>query len=166
MMKYGTLCALSLAAVALAACTDAPTPTAPRAATGPRLAMVTNEWTPFGFTTNNPCNGEIVPFTGKVHTLLHGGSTPGASTHAEMHFNFYLEGVGLTTGTKYVSNAASSSAINQNRTGTSAITQTLHFKIVSQGSAPDFVVITKFHLTLNAKGEITAFHFDTETACR
>src|SRR5437867_2597581 len=68
--------------------------------------VVSNQDLPVAFAFPNPCNGETVTLSGTIHSQTR-VTINANTTHVGIHQNFNdVKGVGLTTGAKYVLNAA------------------------------------------------------------
>jgi hypothetical protein len=111
----------------------------------------------------NPCNGEILTFSGVDHFTLHLTLDNSGGFHADAHDNIHVTATG-DQGNTYVGNQEDNNPFN-GKVGFET-TFTLTFSEISQGSAPNFVVHEVFHITVHPDGTVTAF-FDHFTAtCR
>jgi hypothetical protein len=158
-----------VAMASLAACsTDMPTQPGRnlRPTTGPSRAMIFNDVKiPVAGTLANPCNGEPFAFSGDVHESFHVTFDAGGGLHVDEHFNAQgITGVGLISGDKYTGNEASHDEFNT-RFGYEE-TFTHHFAMISNGSAPNFVISEVFHVTFNANGDLTVFFDNFSAECR
>src|SRR5437763_2709565 len=103
---------------------------------------------PVSGTVFNPCNGELVDFSGYFHELIHVTGDMAGGYHLDIHDNTQgIHAVGETTGVKYVGNQTDHFTLNLTP-GAQNTTQNGHFTEISQGSAPNFVVYYLLHITV------------------
>lgn len=162
-----------LALTVLVACSDAGSrgvtaPSTPAlASSGDRAStFTTNEIFPFGFEATE-CGNETVAVSGNVHVVAHGTVSSSGSVHAVFHVNPQnIRGAGLTTGAEYLAPGMLQTVSNMN--GPAPVTTTLvnNFELIGLGAAPDFMLHHNMHLTVNAKGEVTAAFDHFTTTCR
>lgn len=123
---------------------------------------VTNTSTPISFSDFVSCAnggvGEIVDFSGDLHTLSR-VTINGNRVNTDFHQNYQgLKGTGETTGDTYIGNAALHGTFNGSLTNgqmTETFTEHIHYN--GQGSAPNLTVTEVGHFTVNANGEVTVF---------
>lgn len=157
-MYRTTTIALALAAT-LTACADATAPTpapAARSLGAPSLAQSStrqniNEWIDIAGTILNPCNGEPVAYTGKVHE--NGYVDFGATTFdLKLHINVAdLHGDGLTTGDSYTGQEQVKEAEMvdfDQATGTATFRD--RFMLVSNSSTDNFYAIFAYKIDFAA----------------
>ena len=126
-------------------------------------ATVTNTDIPLSGTVTNPCNGETVTFSGVDHFTAQVTINNGGGFHYAIHDNIHVTATG-DQGNSYVGSQEDFSDHNFN--GASEATSTLSFSEISQGSAPNFVIIATQHITFTPAGIATANFLDYRTACR
>jgi hypothetical protein len=100
-----------------------------------------------------------------AHVVSHVTSDNSGGFHEVFHFNTQaLEGTGLTTGTKYVGRFSDTFTFNVKPPFPSELTAVGTFTLNSLGQAPNFLVHSTIHLTVNANGVPTAefAHFNSE----
>lgn len=127
-------------------------------------ATVTNIRFPINGTgVVNPCNGEILTFSGELHLTFRVTLDSSGGFHLGAHDNIHVTATG-DQGNTYVGNEEDNFEVN-GRVGVE-VTATDTFSEISKGSAPNFVVQAVFHITVNPDGTVTAFvdHFTAE--CR
>jgi hypothetical protein len=110
-----------------------------------------------GDTFVNPCNGETVTITsGTFQIVIHETATPSGGFHLIVEGNAQgVKGVG-TSGTSYQVPGGFWFELNVTP-GAETTTETDVFNLVAKGSAPNFRVLGTFHVTIDAKGNVTAF---------
>jgi len=125
---------------------------------------ITNTSFPVSFSEFVPCAnggaGEIVDFTGTVHSLLR--TTINGNRFSQTFEGNYqgVTGTGETTGDTYVGDGAEHQTFNDSFTnGQFTGTFTTHVNFVGQGSAPNLTFSEVAHITVNANGDVTV-NFD------
>ena len=126
-------------------------------------AMVTNGTTPVSGTVFNPCNGELVAFSGTDHFTIRITLDNGGGFHAGFHDNIHVTAIG-DQGNTYVGNQEDNFVLN-GKVG-QAVTEPFTFSEISTGSAPNFIVHALFHVTVNANGTVTASVDNFTAECR
>jgi hypothetical protein len=106
--------------------------------------------------------------TGKAHLLVHTTVNANGDVNISMEFNYNLSGVD-TNGVKYTANSASH--LTENKTLTwnpfpMEVTAVDHINFVSAGSTDNFLVKARFHLIINANGEVTVDSSSFEGVCQ
>lgn len=101
---------------------------------------------------------ENVAFEGESKVVTHFTFTEGGSVTIKQNNTFHLEGVGQTTGARYVAHQSSQSQqhIDSIDFAPFTITTTSHFFFSGQGGIPDLRGSGSQHSTINANGEVTA----------
>ena len=134
------------------------------ATTAARAATVFNVTFPISFPATNPCNGEMITFSGNEHDAFHLTFDGSGGVHIVFHANFQdVTGVG-SFGNKYQLPADANDSFNAKVAQEENVT--LSELVVSQGSAPNFVVKFDFHTTINPDGTVTSYFNNFTTACR
>lgn len=103
------------------------------------------------------CNGDAVNVTGTIHGQLNDVTSSDGTTHFSISENFRdVQGVDTTTGATYhvTGGASVVENVSVNTTGTIHLVE--HVTFVGTGSAPDFAVVVREHMTVNANGTVTA----------
>ena len=153
---------VGMTAVALAgACESHPTASI-RSPENPSFAVLGNDRLPFAFDVV-ACE-EVVAVSGTFHFVEAFTQTPTGRAIFRSHINAKGIGVGATTGARYQWN----DAINLTDhfggpTGVFTATQTT--RLVGQGGASDLLFRARFHVTVNANGELTALVDVVEVIC-
>jgi hypothetical protein len=104
----------------------------------------------------NPCNGETVTITsGTFQIVDHVTATPNGGFHVIAEGNAHgVRGVG-TSGASY--QAPGGFWVEMNLTpGAQASTEVGVFRLIGQGATPDFRQTSVLHITVDARGEVTA----------
>lgn len=121
-------------------------------------AQMVNQVRPYSGTTNNPCNGELVDFSGSIH--FHEKTTIGLD--GRIHFvsnnNFNASGRGRSTGSNY--NIGGTMKTNS-KFPSYPISFRQKSRFISTGSAPSFHSTFAFHV--NGAGVQT--NVTTESTC-
>jgi hypothetical protein len=121
---------------------------------------------PFEFSLANPCSGELVVFNGT--------SIGNITTFTDSSGQFHQSVLDLITGqgqgelgNRYrFADTLNTSVISAPDFAPFVITQTLTDRVIAQGNAPNFVLHTTVHLTVNANGEVTANTVKSSAECR
>ena len=113
------------------------------------------------------CAGEDIHFSGVVHMQTHTIVDASGGFHAQFVFNDHnVRGVGLSSGAKYRRVGASVDSFNTSGPPPLEETFTESFHFIGQGASSNTLLITTFHITINANGETTAFVDNSELECR
>jgi hypothetical protein len=121
------------------------------------------EFAPGELVTDAICTGEVVHLGGFVQ--YHFTTVLGTPFHTTGDFTSVLHGVGETTGKQYVSVQIGHSAYTSNGLASYTATNVWRQRLVSQGSADDFVVTMTAHITVSPTGETAVTFYNTETTC-
>ena len=112
----------------------------------------------------NPCNGEVVNLSGSAHEVDR-VTFNGTTIHIGTHFDAGgVSGVGATTGAKYSVNDTFDVSFNLAAGANESVGEDFH--LIGQGGVPNFVLHTKFHITVNANGQVTSFFDNVSAECR
>ena len=103
---------------------------------------------------------ENVSLSGELLMVQHLGSNDNGS-HAKVLFLQKLTGTGETSGNSYVAGGAQNAVSNSS--GAGIFNQVTSFHLISRGDK--LLVTTRFHITVNANGELTAQSFDFTAKC-
>jgi hypothetical protein len=155
--------ALVATLIGLVGCDSSPT-----AATGipanPDFALVTNEsQLPFAFSV--PACDEVVNVAGVYHIVLTSTISPNGETTDRFHINAKGTGTGQTSGATYQWNDAINQTVHDAPTP-SVVSATQTTTLVGQGGAPNLRARFRFHLTVNANGEMTVLIDEFEEICK
>jgi hypothetical protein len=102
----------------------------------------------------NPCNGEMVDFTGTIHYNGTFVLYDDGSGHLQYHGNFQnVKGIGQTTGDSYQWVGAINQSINSNAVGVMSVSSLQQCK---HKGGSDYIFKLNEHFTYNANGELTA----------
>jgi hypothetical protein len=135
------------------------------ALTLPALAdTVYNITFPVSFSVVNPCNGETVVVSGNEHDTLHMTMDGNGGFHGVFHMNLQdVSGVG-DQGNTYRIPATFHDNINGKVGEEETLTATSN--VISQGSAPNFLLHDDTHITVHPDGTVTSSHDNFRTECR
>ncbi len=155
--RLGAAILLSLLAV-----TTSGTPTAAQATT-----VTTNETLPFTDTRMNPCNQDLVTFSGEMHITNHVTTDAGGGTHVRTHVNYQdVSGTGAPSGVNYRVVTTRNETLNDNDTPQSELTVIQVVRFVALGLTPNFQLQVVLHITINANGQTTSEVTETRIICR
>jgi len=124
---------------------------------------------PYSNVTIDPCSGEYLAFDGYIHIVSRGDFDAASGVHALSVINTYqVDGVGLTTGTRYRLIGGSENTVNQHYDPDLAnwsATLVQSSRLVSAGAGDNRTVQFTTHLTVAANGEITAQPIEIRVTC-
>jgi hypothetical protein len=132
-----------------------------------QAAVTENTKVPIDLLVGIPCNGDTVELTGSLH-ILSSFTINNNQVSGYDHFQPQgISGTDLTTGAKYQGTGVtqdqfSSSLVN----GQAQFSSVNNFKIIGQGTAPNYLVHKNTHLTFNANGTVTANVDNFTASCR
>lgn len=137
------------------------------AARAQAVTVTTNETLPFTNTMPNPCNGDIVTFSGDIHVVNHFTTDAGGGTHVKTHGNYQsVSGTGTPSGAQYRVVTTSNETINDNDGPQTEVSSVQVLNLISQGSGPNFRLRIVFHITINANGTTTSQVEESSIECR
>jgi hypothetical protein len=125
-----------------------------------------NETIPVSGVVYNPCNGHDYAFQGMCHLVGRETIDASGGAHFGFHVNCHVELVDLVTGLRGVGNEEDNYSYNSSGPPPYEFTFTTTFSEIPQGPTDNFIVKGVLHITVNAKGQLTAYvdHFSAE--CR
>lgn len=113
----------------------------------------------------NPCTGEVMEGTIDWHVVVRELDEQGENR--EYHMSARVEAVGNDTGRRYHGTATYNRTVNGHLGGPQSLTHHVQGGIISRGSEANWFSTLLVHTTVNAQGELTAFHFEVdEIQCR
>lgn len=121
-------------------------------------ATAVTERVPFDFVLapEEGC-GEAIQLSGTLLTEFSFTETSSGNVEVGFHFNPQgITGVGLTSGATYHATGETLGTTTINAKGGISDTFVNNFKIIGEGSAPNFLETDIIHLTVNANGVVTA----------
>ena len=99
------------------------------------------------------CTGELVDDTFTIHFV--------ETASGPFHLNVHIEGVGETSGLRYVGNTIDNEFGHARPDGNFLIDQVQHVRLVSQGNSPNSLVFAiHFHLVVDADNNVISGMFD------
>lgn len=121
-----------------------------------------------GFTVFVPCAaggaGEIISLDGTLHVLVNSTVDAQGGIHLTTHFQPQnLSGTGLITGDKY-----QGTGVTQDQTIVTAagvVTFVNNFRMIGQGPGNNYMVHENATATVDANGNVTAFHDNLTVSC-
>ncbi|MDR7079536.1 hypothetical protein J2Y03_004594 [Neobacillus niacini] len=119
---------------------------------------------PFLILAINECNGESITIDGTINILFKQNTTPSGNFHVTVHSNIHGQGTG-DQGNLYVVNETSNDHFTTNNQQFEN-TFNLSIRVISKGTAPNFLLHAQIHLTVNANGDVTATISVFDTECR
>jgi hypothetical protein len=125
-----------------------------------------NEFIPFTLTAEG-C-GDVIEISGTLHVLIHVTFDDAGGVTVKQHFQPQgATGVGLVSGATYQATGVTQETDTDNGPGPQfEFTFVNNFKIISQGTTPNFLVHDTVHVTVNNNGEITAEVTNSSVECR
>ncbi|MDI6854887.1 MAG: hypothetical protein QME75_14945 [Deltaproteobacteria bacterium] len=121
-------------------------------------AKVFNDSVPIAFYFFDPCTDECVSVQGDVHVLLN-ITTNAKSCHVKFHANFQgVDGVGCTN-EKYTGMGVANATLNLNNKAAN-FSIAAKFKLNAKGAADNLEIDGKFHITIDAQGEVKSIFFE------
>ncbi len=102
---------------------------------------------------------EDVAFEGNFRIITHSTFSDSGHVTVKQNVNFQLEGVGQTTGSRYIAHQSAQSQDHFDSIDFAPFnfTSTSHFFFSGQGQVPDLIGRGSQHSTINANGELTSF---------
>ena len=129
------------------------------------VEKINEKWEIGPFVEYNWCTGEDVELTGTVHINGRFVTDSAGGFHLKWFWNWHLVGVGLS-GTEYIANATENWQFNGKGVFPFEETGILTFTVVSKGEEPNLILKGRFHITVNANGEWTAYFDEWEWICK
>ena len=111
---------------------------------------------PIAFTAFNFCTGEDVSYSGDFFlTFTHVDRPNSNGFHEKLFINYKVTGVGLTSGAEYDLHEVQHGSLNDN--GPLPFKDTFRIFVLARTDGPDndLVITYRFHITINANGEVT-----------
>ncbi|UCC49074.1 MAG: hypothetical protein JSV41_02525 [Gemmatimonadota bacterium] len=169
MNRLGITTALVGAAILFAGCQDQ-TPTAPTddapVVSGPNAAVITQERdAPFEFTFDG-C-GEAVDAEGLDHWVVRQTLTPTGAWHFGFSNNWTATAEGQTTGNTWDARGSNNYFFIWDLTDGAPFTESWvrTSRFIGHGSAPDFILQGRDHVTVNANGDFTVYSTVDKIIC-
>jgi hypothetical protein len=161
--RISTLLTL-LAFAGLSACADDRLASA-RSLTAPEVSrvMIANSTSPSTMSAPT-CTGEVLVFTGTLHTETHATTDKAGGFHFGMHINGEFRAVGVT-GINYLLRFEENLPVNANN-GANESSFAIHERVLSTGKTPNLLFDLHLHTTTDANGEPTAHIDDVREECR
>ena len=116
-----------------------------------------SSWEIVGGTAPNQCTGENFVNSGMVHFV--------ETDTGLFHFNNHLEGVGESSGTRYVINTQDNEFLHAAADGSYTMDQVLNLRIVSKGNLPNSWLTVRIHLVFDSDGNVISGTSDFSFGC-
>ena len=113
----------------------------------------------------NECTGEEILLTGESRALLRVTETPSGQTTVTLQGNFLINGIGLTSGERYVMPAAGAATIAVVGNTTIVTTQVASQQIITAGGRNDSYAHAIVHITI-VDGQATAEFENVTIDCK
>jgi hypothetical protein len=124
---------------------------------------------PFNNTTLlNPCNGELVTFSGVLHATYHETARPDGSVDVVQNLNSSdVKSIDVSGNSynSYVGHETSNDGLHVAFHGALVMTVPISFGMVTKGSAPNFRLHSLMHITFNANFSVTSFVDNPSITC-
>ena len=102
------------------------------------------------------CAGEFVDNTFNTHVV---------ETDGHFHFNTHIEGIGETSGLRYVGNNVDNEFFHARPDGTFMVDQVLTVRLVSENSLPNSWLKLRVHLVVDSEGNVISGTSDVSFGC-
>ncbi len=116
-----------------------------------------SSWEIVGGTAPNPCTGENFVNSGMVHFV--------ETDTGPVHFNNHLEGIGESSGTRYVIDTVDNQFFHALPDGTFMVDDVLNLRIVSKGNLPNSWLTVRIHLVVDSDGNMISGTSDFSFGC-
>jgi hypothetical protein len=131
-------------------------------------AMATSDTThlvtPIAIEDVHPCTGESILLEGQIRWVFHVTTDAAGGLHLATHSNAHAAGTGAD-GTRYRFKDMAKSVMKLSGSAQLVEGFVLNHHVIGQGGAADFRLRERFHLTVNANGEVTATFDESESSC-
>ena len=112
------------------------------------------------------CNGDVIHISGTLLSVFTETATPSGGFVVSSHFQPQaINGVDLTTGTKYVATGLTRDIVVVSPAGGTTESFVNRFHIQATGGAESFIVSETFHITVTPNGDVTAFLDNFSSTC-
>jgi hypothetical protein len=112
------------------------------------------------------CNGDVIHISGTLLNIFTETATPSGGFIVSSHFQPQgIDGVDLTTGTKYLATGLTRDIQVFSPAGGFTETFVNRFHIQATRGAESFIVSEVFHITVTATGDVTAFVDNFSSTC-
>jgi hypothetical protein len=127
--------------------------------------VVERQTIPFEVEVENPCNGEVVQITGYLEVAVRVTVDANGVTHLAFNLVPHVEGEGETGKYKIVGGERSHETFIEGEEFPFSGNATFQFNIISQGEAPNFVLIAVTRLTYDADGTVRVDFEQVHESC-
>lgn len=113
----------------------------------------------------NPCNGEFVNLSGRLHIVLSVRTDNAGGYHVTQQTDEVARGTGLTSGDTYVASDNKMESWDAKPPFPQIYTTTHSILLASNGTAPNFLFLYAVHTTVTAAGIPSATVDNFQTRC-
>ncbi|NNG16221.1 MAG: hypothetical protein HKM89_07030 [Gemmatimonadales bacterium] len=145
-----------IAALILVACSDTTEPSFSSDVATVSQAKDFNEWTPWQGTLWNACHQESMDFDGKRKRLRTVTEDGNGGFHFNFHRNWHGTAIGQQSGNVYNINFPINWTENSRGPYPYVFNRVWYNNITCRGKCATQLFRTKYHLTINANGEVTS----------
>jgi|ERR1043166_4810565 hypothetical protein len=131
--------------------------------------VMSNDTVPINLDLLNPCNGEMIRFTGEEHMLFRLAFDQNGGTHLGFTQNARSTGQGLTTGATYTGNFTNGGSVSTTLPLPFSFTVVSHQNFLSQGknpAAPDFLLHETLSIAVDVDGNFSTTLLSMRTTCQ
>jgi hypothetical protein len=122
---------------------------------------------PISIETFSTCTNEGVLVTGVFHIVSQTFTDPAGIFHEHIQLSLSNgKGVGENEGGLPPTQYVMTEAITSVDTGPAALTEVLNSNLIGQGSVPNQSIQIRFHITVNANGDVTTDFVSATTSCQ
>lgn len=114
----------------------------------------------------NDCTNEDVHLVGEVQYFSETRDDGAGGYHVNFHTNFYLKGVGLSSGTQYIWNTENNGNENVSPPFPAMFSYTRTRHVVAQGKATNQHLTVRQQFTINANGDVTVDRYEFSLTCQ
>jgi hypothetical protein len=116
-----------------------------------------SSWELVGGTIFDNCTGENWNDSGSIHFI--------ETATGPFHFNLHIEGIGLSSGSRYVNETVDNEFFHALPDGTFMIDQVQIVRVESQGNLPNSWVTIHVHLVVDSDGNVISGTNDFSFGC-
>ena len=124
---------------------------------------ITND-TPITDSRSNTCTGDLVTFSGTLHTEVTSTAAPNGMTHSAFYFTVHATGVGSPSGANYVVNDTIHIESNTKGIAQEQYTGT-KLKLIAQGPYPNATERDTLHVIIGSDGSLNVQKINSTITC-
>jgi len=115
------------------------------------------------YSIDNPCTGETFEYTGTVHISGQSFTDSSGGFHSKAHVNIHVVGI-APDGTEYIGSQIENYQFNSKLLHCED-TEIFKISMISKGKEANLILQMRFHITINANGEVTANFDEVKNIC-